>query len=484
MKKLGFFGMLALMAITFTACPGPDDNPDIDEVVEDGFYVIGEATAISSLTADGAVKGLMAAGTNEVDKTKRPGMYEKYIALEGGKDFELVLREGTSEVRYGAALQLSDTLEGENVPQIPVYQGVMAENTKMRVAESGLYHIILDLNTAGDLSNKLIMVVPVEWGVRGAMNGWGYTAMTASAFNKTSMTFEVEGTVQDAGQFKFAHSNGWKFQLDQAGLVKAENNLGSDATADGGEYTSLLPGGKNLPIARGKWKLTLTWNLSAGALEKSFTYTPTLLEEITPTYPETLYIIGAQFGDWNWASADVVDMVAVNTGDNNLGEGQFWAVRYIETGKGFKFCPKKEWSGDFATRATTTGVTVDGGNCFVAESGVYMILVDLKEDKMAVEPAAVYGMGDAFGGWTEASASAKFAVAADGKTLEATTSAAGNLRMYAVSSIQTSGWWTREFNVIDGKIAYRAKGGDQAAVPVTAGQKVTLNFNTGVGTIQ
>ena len=113
-----------------------------------------------------------------------------------------------------------------------------------------------------------------------------------------------------------------------------------------------------------------------------------------------------------------------------------------------------------------------------------MILVDLKEDKMAVEPAAVYGMGDAFGGWTEASASAKFAVAADGKTLEATTSAAGNLRMYAVSSIQTSGWWTREFNVIDGKIAYRAKGGDQAAVPVTAGQKVTLNFNTGVGTIQ
>ena len=41
MKKLGFFGMLALMAITFTACPGPDPDPDLDDVVEDGFYVIG-----------------------------------------------------------------------------------------------------------------------------------------------------------------------------------------------------------------------------------------------------------------------------------------------------------------------------------------------------------------------------------------------------------------------------------------------------------
>jgi hypothetical protein len=273
--------------------------------------------------------------------------------------------------------------------------------------------------------------------------------------------------------------------LDQAGLVKAENNFGSDATADGGEYTKLLPGGKNLPIGRGVWKLTFTWNLAAGALEKSFTYTSVLLEEVTPIYPDALYIIGEQFGTWDWASADVAEMVAVNTGDNNLGEGQFWAVRYIETGKGFKFNSKKEWGGDFATRATTTGVTFDNdGNALVAESGVYMILVDLKEDKMAVEPADVYGMGDAFGGWTEAAEAAKFTVAADGKTLEATTSASGNLRMYAASSIQTSGWWTREFNVIDGKIAYRAKGGEQAAVPVTAGQKVTLNFNTGVGAIQ
>jgi hypothetical protein len=41
-----------------------------------------------------------------------------------------------------------------------------------------------------------------------------------------------------------------------------------------------------------------------------------------------------------------------------------------------------------------------------------------------------------------------------------------------------------EYNVFEGKIEYRGAGGDQAAVPVTAGQKVVLDFNAGTGSIQ
>jgi hypothetical protein len=40
-----------------------------------------------------------------------------------------------------------------------------------------------------------------------------------------------------------------------------------------------------------------------------------------------------------------------------------------------------------------------------------------------------------------------------------------------------------EYNVFDGAIVYRAAGGDQAAVAATAGQKVTLDFNAGTGSI-
>jgi hypothetical protein len=45
-------------------------------------------------------------------------------------------------------------------------------------------------------------------------------------------------------------------------------------------------------------------------------------------------------------------------------------------------------------------------------------------------------------------------------------------------------WWNSEFIVLDGKIVYRGRGGDQERVNVTAGGKVTLNFETGTGIIE
>ncbi len=46
-------------------------------------------------------------------------------------------------------------------------------------------------------------------------------------------------------------------------------------------------------------------------------------------------------------------------------------------------------------------------------------------------------------------------------------------------------WWNSEFNVYDGKIEYRNDSSDdQPAVPGTAGQVVTLNFDDNTGTIQ
>ena len=70
---------------------------------------------------------------------------------------------------------------------------------------------------------------------------------------------------------------------------------------------------------------------------------------------------------------------------------------------------------------------------------------------------------------------------ADG-TASITAPNAGDIRMY--TTIEGVDWWQAEYNVFDGKIQYRGNGGDQAAVPVTAGQVVTLNFNAGTGTIK
>ena len=200
-------------------------------------------------------------------------------------------------------------------------------------------------------------------------------------------------------------------------------------------------------------------------------------------FPSNLYMIGEEFGGWKWDSDGVVEMIPVlhNPDWGADAEGQFWTVRYFSAGKGFKFCSKRAWGEDFWGLTTNEGFVEDGGNCTVTENGFYLVHIDMKRSIVHVEPARVYGMGDAFGGWTEGMESALFE--ADGRTLKVTVPKTANLRMYVASSIATSPWWTREFNIFDGKIQPRLMN-ELDAVPVAENQVVVLNFNAGTGEIQ
>ena len=209
----------------------------------------------------------------------------------------------------------------------------------------------------------------------------------------------------------------------------------------------------------------------------------TILIEEYKEFPEHLYMIGEEFGNWSWDSDGVVEMTPVlhNPEWGANAEGQFYTVRYFSANKGFKFCATRAWSGDFWGLETNDGFVESGGNCTVTTDGFYLVHIDFKASKVHVEPAKVYGIGDAFGGWDEAVADNLFV--ADGTTLKATVKAAGNLRMYVASDIATSDWWTREFNIIDGKIVYRLM--DELSAPaVLKDQVAVLNFNAGTGEIQ
>ena len=81
MKKISMF-MSALALLAFASCEEKNGLGD-EEFIEDGFYVVGEATGSDNIQSD----YMMAAGFNEVTKSKRDGMYEKYVALEKGKTF-------------------------------------------------------------------------------------------------------------------------------------------------------------------------------------------------------------------------------------------------------------------------------------------------------------------------------------------------------------------------------------------------------------
>ena len=294
------------------------------------------------------------------------------------------------------------------------------------------------------------------WGVVGTINGWG--APDRIMYQDESGKYfydDLEITATD--EIKIRQNEDW-----------AVNRGGTFAAF--GEPFAVENNGANIKLGRDA-KFSVVYDPEAETITLNGDYTGE-----APSLPETMYIIGDGVGGWDWSGDYIVDMVPVNG-----KPGQFWAIRYIEAGKGFKFCAVKEWSGDFTGQGEEdTGYTVDSGNCFVAENGVYMIYVDTDNKKVCVEPAKVFGKGDCFGGW-EADPVA-FSIE-EGKVV-GTTTGEGEIRMYVDCSIATSDWWTREFVFFDGKIAYRGNGGDQERVKVEAGKKVILDFNAGTAVVE
>lgn len=485
MKKIFYvFAALAVMA-SFSACEKEDGKTDInlDEIVLDGFYVYGDATGTDKVLAVNA----MSAGSNEVEKKVRTGMFEKYIWLEANKDFSLIENSAGNKVFYGAKLSEVNYGYDENDPNcknfadnpnMKIQQGLLVigkDAPAMQVKETGLYHIVLDNNANKDLPDGAqIIIQKADWGVRGAMNGWGFTKGEQSVNEDGSITYTwVDQEMSANGEFKFASCHGWKINLDVDGMVKAEVSLGHD---DEGKLNNNANTNLKVGEKAGLYKITLTYKCKAGAIADSFTYNVELTKE--SAMPTECYLIGDAINGWDLPGHQVPMIEA------HSEAGSFWAIRYIaDATKGFKFSEiSTGWGKDFTGRGTDAGYTVSNGNCYVSEPGLYMIEVDYKNSVVTVSKAEVYGMGDVFGNWDEGK---NAFTAADGK-FTASAVAAGNLRMYAKSTFAaaTGNWWHREFNIYDGKIVYRAGGGDQAAVGVKAGQTITLDFNAGTGSIK
>ena len=496
MKKVFLYAMAALSMLA-VSCKEKGADVDIDwsKVTVDGFYVAGPATGFGN---DIKPECVMAAGFNEDTKTLRDGMYEKYIVLDANKDFELLLYTAGKKTRYGATLASFTPEEGSTIygedPQMAIFKGALETGDKapaMKVTAKGLYHIVLDLNKGGDLKNAQIIVAPVEWGVRGGMNGWGFTKLEATALSNDGITYTLKDQeLPKNGEFKFAYGAAWKITLDDAGKVRANTNLGN--TDEGVDHGPLAAGGKNIKVEKhGLYDVTMTYKLTAGELGKSYSYELKLTKEIEDTAPEHIYMIGEQWGNWDWNSEGVVELAGVPN-----APGYFWCTRWFEASKGFKFCAKREWSGDF-TGVAPVGYTENSGNCFVAADGLYTVFVNGNDNIVEVYPAEIYGIGDAWGAdaWDfDKPDIVKFT--ADGQTVKATVvnnSDGVRLSSKIVPSAPIDGvttpngwldWWKTEFVYFDGKIAYRGAGGDQERVKVTAGQTITIDFNAGTVTVK
>lgn len=388
MKKISIF-MSALALLAFASCDKENGTDLSGDIVEDGFYVVGEATGSDEIQAD----YMMAAGFNEVTKSKRDGMYEKYVALEAGKTFSLAIYEAGDITYFGA--ELADmNLEGlDNNPPIVIKRGALQEGDnapKMTVAESGLYHIVLDLNKAKDLNTALIIVSPAKWGVRGVLNGWGYTEMTPSKFDRKTMTFTLKGVECDKrGGFKFAYAHGWKVNMDDLGNVKAEIGLGNNCDANNQPIMSddLVQYGKDILIKRGIFDIELVWTLKGGNLGKNFKATVTKTGSLPLTDNPAEYTLGliGSIGGTNWDTDFPFTYVAGSEWKYEIAEQAFAA------GDVFKVRTVGTWDNvnlgydDFEITGDTTNIESGDGNLKCKAAATYKVTLTFNGDDWCID---------------------------------------------------------------------------------------------------
>lgn len=212
--------------------------------------------------------------------------------------------------------------------------------------------------------------------------------------------------------------------------------------------------------------------------------------------PSHVYAVG-NFCDWKWDNC--FDMVQVYG-----TEDTFWHLVYIDD-SGIKLNSAAEWNGSEAGYA---GITVSGdckddiidkdGNIASKNPGWYLVIVttsvvnrEIHYDVQFNKPT-IWLIGPAAG-------SDDFAEEAEGWSFTVPTTKDGEfvspafvgsvpagtdkgVRMYV--KIPGHDWWHSEFVVLDGKIKFRATGGDQDRATGNVGQQVHLNFAKGTGEIK
>lgn len=488
LKKLFYLAGVLLLAMTVMVSCSDDDDDDDPILVEDGMYITGAVTPFDGLDFN----GMFMIGINEADEqTPRTDMYEIYMALEAGAaGFSIVEKAGATETTYGpATVETIDTEGADEQPNITLQKGTLGSDGVFTVPANGLYHIIVDKPT-----NTFVIAPVPYWAILGGVTelGWSDTQMPlVGGFNQTSMKFEVTDLVLRGGNFKFRYGGGWKLEIhmDDQLELKANTNFGGEVQGTLPDLTTTLErGGADYAFSgdfEGLYDVAITWSLEDG-----FSSMLTKTADVEPLdYPEELFMIGNSVGGWDWSTVDL-PMIPVPDKPH-----LFWKIVWIDAGvndPGYKFSPEQDWAGNdfgYDGNPSEEGIYGFGGTNMPdpAASGYYMVVVNFETEQIVVAEPQVYLIGDAIGSWDAATPAGLFTVDNANEVITITkVLSAANLRMHAWLTAVDGwfDWWQAEFNIFDGEIVYRGRGGDQDAVPVSAGNtKIELNFRTNTGTI-
>ena len=490
--------------MTLSSCG--EDDPIIDTtddgglLVANGFYPtkVGEDPSANAQLVSQPLDG------PDFGTLDRAGFVQAYVFLTAG-DYNIVeVSDGEVVATLGGTLT---TVEGESTADgDPVdrnsecdadnssFSLVSAEvdGAAFSVAADGLYVVAYDA-TSGEISFDQIESA----GVIGAATpgGWGSDTEMSGTVNAAGGTWTIEGLALEEGEWKVRFNCRWAIDRRLDATQNFDNANGYSYFTNfggvGGDPANLAPGnsGSNFNNSdRGEYTVTLTWDPVSG-FSASATKTGDL--DPLPEFPEAMFLVGAgtAYG-WDTPGTKPDAIMHKIAGSN---PGVYWKVLSITATTGFKIAAEN-WgdpnlgANDIVVDTDGIAITADGdGNMTVAEDGIYMVVLDIREsgmNKVSITDAAVYAIGDAFGGFDEDVEANLFTADFASKSLTSpAASADGDLRMYAHHP-WIPDWWNAEFVPMNGVIEYRNDGGDQDRVAGTTGQVITLFFDDNTATIE
>ncbi|MFB9055528.1 SusE domain-containing protein [Mariniflexile ostreae] len=284
-----------------------------------GITVTGYASILDLTTAWGLAGSATVNGWDGPDmpfyKTNEANIFDAYVILIDG---ELKIRENNSwDLNYGDT-GADGTLEegGDNI-----------------TVTAGTYKVTFN---AGTLTYK---IEPFTWGLIGdaTPNGWDGPD-TPLTYDPTSDQWRAVVALT-AGEMKFRKNNDWSFNY---------GDTGNDGALD--------DGGDNIPVAPGKYLVTLNLN--------ELTYT---LEPI-----EKLWGIVGDATPNGWDGPDTILNIDYTV------DGVWYLNGVTLTAGEMKFRANNDWAINYGDN-DNDGVLDDGGDNILVTAGTYNIVLDLSD---------------------------------------------------------------------------------------------------------
>lgn len=369
MKKFGIYAIALAAGAMLLSCQKDKGGIDLN-ALPNGFYV-------SEVGQDLKKENAMDQGINEADnQTARTGMYEVYVVLEAGKEYQFTNKKGANADVYSATLEYGETAIVTDNHEIAGYKGSLTSNGSFKVTATDLYHIVLDFNEDGnleDVGGAQCIIVPVEWGIAGTFNSWGFKAGT-----RNNLTWTWEGVeLLTSDSFKFKHNDCWKINLDIANLVKANTNLGANC----------IVGGDNIaPETSGIYDITLTYvGGDSPATADRFTYSLEKKGESTAkNYSNCeLELVGnavvdgtADPSSWNWGNVYPLGKPSVPTGESKVYTWRVYDVQ-LSAAEGAGFKVRTVNAAESGGISSFDYGNADGSNLSVTADGKYDIVFSI-----------------------------------------------------------------------------------------------------------